>query len=251
MVPGAAWCLGALLGAASTATAEDCRLALVLALDVSSSVDSREHRLQREGLAHALLTSEVVRAFLAADPVALYIFEWNSPSTQAPLPPGWQIIRSEADLASVSATLTTLARGGRHDPHHSTALGAALAFAAEALQEGPDCRARTVDVSGDGVSNHGISPASVFDLYPFDAVTVNALVIGGAGNDETLEAWFRSEVLHGPSAFAVVARGYEDYARTMEAKLLRELEHSTVSGWAGDAKTGLAWAMAPPAEHDP
>jgi hypothetical protein len=87
----AAWSFAALLRLASPAVAGDCRLALVLALDVSSSVDRHEHRLQRQGLARALLAPEVVRAFLIGDPVALYVFEWSGLSTLAPFPPGWQI----------------------------------------------------------------------------------------------------------------------------------------------------------------
>ena len=63
------WALLALLGLAAPASGEDCRLALVLALDVSGSVDPMEDRLQREGLARALLAPEVVQAFLRDEPV--------------------------------------------------------------------------------------------------------------------------------------------------------------------------------------
>ena len=230
MATHAAWSLVALLGLASPAFAGECRLALVLAVDVSSSVDATEHRLQRHGLGRALVAPEVVQAFLAGGPVALYVFEWNSPSTQAPIPPGWQMVRTEEDLARLAATLATHPRGGIHDPHHSTGLGTALSFAANQLQDGPQCRVRTVDVSGDGTSNHGFSPAFVFEHYPFEGVRVNALVIGGAEDEAELVAWFEAEVLHGPGAFLVVANGYEDYERAMRVKLLRELELPIASG---------------------
>ena len=59
----AAWSLATLLGLASPALAEDCRLALVLALDVSGSVDAQEDLLQREGLAHALLARTWFKRF--------------------------------------------------------------------------------------------------------------------------------------------------------------------------------------------
>ena len=90
----AAWSLAMLLGLGSPALANDCRLALVLALDVSASVDSHEDRLQREGLARALVAPEVVRAFLAGAPVALYVFEWSGPLHQVTFPPGWQMAGS-------------------------------------------------------------------------------------------------------------------------------------------------------------
>jgi Protein of unknown function (DUF1194) len=232
-----AWGMAALLGLASPALAEDCRLALVLALDVSSSVDVAEHRLQREGLVQALLAPEVVRAFLAGDPVALYAFEWSSPSTQVSISSGWQTIAGEEDLLRIAAHLAAHRRIGRHNPHPSTGVGAALAYATTVLQEGPDCRARTVDISGDGVNNDGFGPDVAYAAYPFDGVTVNALVVRGAQHNirlsETeaeLVAWFAAEVLQGPGAFLVVAAGYEDFERAMIAKLLRELEVPVASG---------------------
>ena len=76
----APWSFVTLLGLTSPAMAQDCRLALVLALDVSSSVDAIEDRLQRDGLARALLAPEVVRAFVTGEPVALFAFEGSSPS---------------------------------------------------------------------------------------------------------------------------------------------------------------------------
>lgn len=233
----AAWSLAALAGLASPALAGDCRLALVLALDVSSSVDEDEYHLQKEGLARALMAPEVVRGFLAGDPVALFVFDWSGPSTQVPLPPGWQVIHSAQDLAQVAAALTTQPRQGLDDPDRSTGLGTALSFAAHALQDGPQCRARTVDVSGDGTSNDGLSPGFVYRHYPFDGVTVNALVVGTAwdngappGAEAELVTWFQMEVMHGPGAFLVLADGYEDYERAMTVKLLRELQMPLVSG---------------------
>lgn len=230
--------LMALLGSVPSASAETCRLALVLALDVSSSVDAEEDRLQREGLVRALLAPQVVQAFLAGEPVALRVFEWSGPALQEDVVPGWQMIRSEANLLLVAATIAESRRGHVPYPHQpSTALGAALLHAARTLEEEPDCWAQTIDISGDGESSDGVSPATVYALLPFDRVTVNALVVGGTLNDRgeplndgDLVAWFRAEVLHGPGAFCILADGYEDYERAMRAKLLRELEAPMVSG---------------------
>jgi hypothetical protein len=199
----------ALLAAAwgAGAAAQDCRLALVLALDVSSSVDTEEDRLQREGLARALVAPEVVRAFLAGGPVALAAFEWSGSMSQVALFPGWEMVDDAGDLQL------------------PTGVGAALGHAADLLRDGPDCRARTVDVSGDGLHNEGYSPAQAYRAFPFDGVTVNALIIGGAGGEDAqLVAWFQAEVLRGPGAFSIYADGYEAYEEAMQAKLLRELE---------------------------
>jgi hypothetical protein len=236
-----------LLAQALPAQAEDCRLALVLALDVSGSVSAADDRLQREGLAAALLAPEVTRAFLTGGPVALYVFEWAGSSSQAALLPGWEMIQGEHDLLRVAGALTQ----GRHSGLRSsglvqdgTAVGSALVHAAAALESGPGCLARTVDVSGDGVNSQGIDPAFVIESL-YDGITVNALVIMESyddpmldrryGGDALLATWFSDAVLNGPGAFYVVADGYEDYERAMTVKLLREigvpqLSHAVTSG---------------------
>ncbi len=227
-----------LLLLAAPAQASGCRLALVLALDVSASVDEAEDRLQREGLARAMLAPRVRRAFLAGGPVALHVFEWSMASHQVALPPGWQMISSEADLERVAGLVLQSRRDAVHLLNPPTAVGAALAYAAKALRMVPHCDARTIDISGDGKNNDGFGPAVAYAAQAFGDVTVNALVIAGANegpdpfwDDAQLVTWFEAEVLRGPGAFAVIAKGYEDYARAMEMKLLRELEVPLLSGW--------------------
>jgi hypothetical protein len=216
------------LSLAGPAEAEGCRLALVLALDVSVSVDAAEDRLQREGLARSLLAPEVARAFLLGDPVAVLAFEWSGARSQRMLTPGWVLVETEADLARLAEAIEGSER--RQGPSDFTAVGAALEFAEGALREAPACRARTVDVSGDGQINDGPRPAAVYADPFWDGVRVNALVIGGAEPAAILGAWFESNVLRGSGAFWLLADGYEDYEQAMRAKLLRELEHTVVSG---------------------
>jgi Protein of unknown function (DUF1194) len=219
------------LALASPAGAEGCRLALVLALDVSVSVDAEEDRLQREGLARALLAPEVARAFLAGDPVAVFAFEWSGAASQRALLAGWVLVEDGEDLVHVAEAIAGSER--RVGPSDFTAIGAALEFAGAALREAPECRARTVDVSGDGQINDGPRPAAVYAEPSWGGVTVNALVIGGAEDGPGLGAWFEANVLRGPGAFWLLADGYGDYERAMRAKLLRELEHTVVSGSPG------------------
>ncbi|EYD76531.1 identified by similarity to GB.1 [Rubellimicrobium mesophilum DSM 19309] len=239
-----------LLALAGPVAAQDCRLALVLALDASGSVSAAESRLQHEGLAAALLAPDVRRAFLAGGPVALYVFEWADASSQAALLPGWKMIESEEDLRAVAATLerawpTSLrATGAVAD---GTAVGAALLHAAAALEAGPDCPGRTVDVAGDGVSDQGLEPSDVIGSL-YDGITVNALVVEESyddpmldrrlGGDTGIAAWFSHVVLHGPGAFCIVADGFEDYERAMTAKLRRELETPLASSDAGGVDAG-------------
>jgi hypothetical protein len=219
------------------AQANACRLALVLALDVSSSVDVIEDRLQRNGLASALLAPEVQAAFFATpDPVALYAFEWSGRYDQSVLV-SWQMIRTPADLVSVAETLVASTRSRSDMP---TALGHALGHAAVALTEAPACLFQTIDVAGDGFNNEGFGPSEAYAHFPFDEVTVNALVIedqGFAGRSELLE-FFQNDVRRGPGSFVVSARGYSDYERAMRIKLERELRAIMIGGLPGSAPQG-------------
>lgn len=236
-------CAAAAAAGASAARA-DCRLALVLALDVSASVDTHEHRLQREGLASALVDRDVVRLLLADPPVAVYVFEWASPAIQQPLA-GWLLVEGEADIASLAAALLSKPRAGDRSGQRTTAVGAALTHARSALATAPACATQTIDVSGDGRNNAGLEPRHVYRTLPFETVTVNALVVSGAtpgevdpDGDKGLNGWFLSNVVRGSGAFSIEADGYEDFERAMKAKLLRELRTPEMSGWSGGTGPG-------------
>ena len=233
------------LALASPAAAQECRLALVLALDVSGSVDPSEDRLQRQGLATALRAPEVVKAFLAGGPVALHVFEWAGEQAQSVLLPDCHLIQSEQDLAMVADAIARTERTRFLFTEDGTALGTALMHAADLLLPAPTCDTRTIDISGDGVNNVGLGPEGAYNNPLLEGVTVNALVVAGAEDNsaalisqENLVAWFEGEVLRGPAAFWVVADGYEDYERAMTAKLLRELELPLVSSLPVGADAG-------------
>lgn len=197
-----------------------CRLALVLAIDVSSSVDDAEDRLQREGLAAALTAPEVRDALLAEPgfPVALHVFEWSGRYQQTTLL-DWTYLDGQAAIETAAATIAVSRRQQSAFP---TALGYALGHAASVLAEGPRCERRTVDVSGDGKNNAGFAPAAAYKHFPFGNVTVNALAIGGAAED--LPGYFRRHVIRGPGAFVEEADAYSDFPRAMRRKLVREVD---------------------------
>ncbi len=210
---------------AAPAVAQDCRLALVLALDVSSSVDAAEDRLQRDGLASALVSPQVMQAALSGGPVALYAFEWSGSASQVAITDGWEWIAEEADLRRIASWIAASPRSRFNLP---TAIGPALGHAALVLREVPQCRRRTIDISADGMHNEGYPPRVAYRVFPLDGVTVNALFVGGAADAAELVAWFQAEVLRGPGAFSVYTDSYESYAEAMETKLLRELEAPAV-----------------------
>lgn len=228
----------ALCLAGAPASAVECRLALVLAMDVSSSVDAREDALQRGGLAAALIAPEVERAFLAAPlPVALAVYEWSGRNQQSLLL-DWSLIRSAADLRDAAAAISGSERS--HD-EFPTAMGYALGFGAGLFRTGPDCLFRTIDMAGDGENNAGFGPAQAYAEFPFAGVVVNGLVINGADfeGEINLIEYYAREVLHGPGAFLEVAQGFADYERAMRRKLERELSSAIVGQrTAGDTPPG-------------
>jgi hypothetical protein len=210
---------------AGPAAAQVYRLALSLGLDVSSSVDSREYALQREGLAAALSAPDVQAAFLAVPGhhVALHIYEWSGRSQQVTRQ-DWAEIRDAADLDAVAAGLRAQGRSYAQFP---TALGFAMGYGARALEQQPFCSQHTLDISGDGTNNDGFAPEVARREFPFEGVTVNGLVIGA--NWETLARYFGRFVIQGPGAFVETAQEYTDFERTMRRKLLRELGIGAVS----------------------
>jgi len=168
-----AFCLLILLPQSAAA----CRLALVLALDVSSSVDAAEDALQRGGMASALRDPEVRDAFfISSDPVALMVYEWSGRYNQVTLL-DWTLIETPADLNRAADIIGQSPRSHNDFP---TAMGYALGFAATKLQEAPDCLFQTIDMSGDGINNDGFGPAEAYEAFPLADVTVNGLVVNAA-----------------------------------------------------------------------
>lgn len=214
-------CIAALLAAAATAMAGPataCRLALAFALDVSASVDPGEYRLQIDGLSGALLDPEVQAAILQpGGGVALAAYEWSGARQQVMIAP-WTLVTGLAALEAFAATIASHQRAYGEFP---TAVGYALGYGAVLLRDAPPCARRTLDVSGDGVTNDGFGPDSAYRAFDFDGITVNGLVVG-AGNLE-LMSFYQFHVARGPGAFVEVADGYADYARAMRRKLLREI----------------------------
>ena len=196
------------------AQAVECRLALLLAIDVSSSVDAREDALQRGGIAAALAAPSVMQAVFAADlPVAIAAFEWSGRYNQEMLV-GWTLLKQPADLLAVA---DTIARSRRSHNEFPTAMGYALGYGAGVLERAPRCLAQVIDIAGDGQNNEGFPPRAAYAEFPFAGVTVNGLAVQSPDYqaDIALAEFYRTEVLFGPGAFLELADGFEDYERAM------------------------------------
>lgn len=215
--------------------AAQCRQALALALDVSGSVNAREYRQQVEGVAMALSAPRVRQLILSvpAAPVHVIVYEWSGPGDHRVIAP-WSVLQSQADIDTFAETLRQVVR---RDATPGTALGDAMQVGLGFLQT-QNCWRRTLDISGDGKSNLGPRPRDVRDAIAASGITINGLVIGADttnGGDirqaeiGELSAYYKAEVILGPDAFVQTAIGFEDYARAMTEKLLRELEGVMIS----------------------
>lgn len=210
----------------------ECRQALLLALDVSGSVDAREYRLQLDGLAAALMNPQVMAAFAAMPGAAVRVavMEWSGPDFQRIIAP-WRDVEGPASVLKLA---TELRGTGRVTADFSTAIGSALLRGAAEMSGQSGCWRRVIDVSGDGKSNTGPQPGAASAVL--GDITVNGLVIGepvaGTGRStETAEltAYYRAYVLHGEDAFIETAQGFDDFEKAMVRKLLRELQVVAVS----------------------
>lgn len=206
-----------------------CPLALVLAIDVSRSVDPAEYTLQFNGLASAFRDADFQAAILAFDdPIAGAAFEWSGQDHQKVIA-DWTFL-SDAD--AIERLAARLEEQRRSDYGQHTAIGSAVAFAHSLLELGPNCSWQAIDVSSDGYNNDGRTPGQVYGLLDFSEVTVNALVIGGETRP-ALKRYFETDVIHGPGAFALGTVSFADYPEAIRMKLLRELKQLDVATAAG------------------
>ena len=207
-----ALCLCLLLLAPS---ARACDLALVLAVDVSGSVDRREYDMQMKGLAAALRDGIVVEALLHHRAMVTLI-QWTGANRQKQTIE-WTQMLNETD---VNAFADQVAADPRVWRNFSTAIGEALIASELALSNVPHCHRKVVDVSGDGVSNEGVLPQDRHSALKANGIVVNALAI--ETDDTDLTAWFFENLIVGDGAFVMTANGFEDYPEQIRRKLQRE-----------------------------
>lgn len=197
-----------------------CEIALVVALDVSRSVDRDEYKLMRDGIAAAFL-DEDVRASISwmRGGVFVTVTQWGGNGQQRQAIP-WTRLSGTESISDFALALSKIDRGYWMA---DTSISEALIHADAMFQTtDPACRRKVIDMSGDGVSNAGPEVRPVSLAVAAKGVTVNGLVVAGARPDPV--TYFLTEVIRGPGAFVEIANGYADYTRAMRQKLLREFE---------------------------
>lgn len=209
---------------AMTLPARACDIALVLAMDVSGSVDPVEYALQAEGLAWAMRDPLVVEAMVDRR-VALAVTQWSG-SREQTVSLNWTRIEEPADVARVSAIL---ARMPRAFAGSNTGVGAALRHAAGLFYQVPDCTHHVIDISGDGDENDGFTLSYDRRAVIDQKITINALAIEDRGLGRAVTNFYRSRVIS-RDGFVITARSHVEFAEAMRQKLLRELNPPMIVG---------------------
>ncbi len=203
-------------------------LELVLAVDVSGSVDYEEGRLQRQGYVAAIVDPKVVAAIRSGilGRIAVSYFEWSGEARQR-LVVDWTLIDGEASARAFAIKLfnTPLVIG--RFTSISGAIGTAMALFAVSDFEGTR---RVIDISGDGPNNVGGLVTGARDAAVAAGLIINGLPIindrpniMGYPNLPGLDRYYRKCVIGGPGAFIVVARDRTAFAAAIRRKMILEI----------------------------
>lgn len=207
-----AFCLAC---AAAPLPATACETALMLTIDVSSSIDPGEYRLQVDGLADALLDPDIAEA-LVEGAVALAAVQWSGVGSQKVVLP-WTRMISPADVVAFSQAARNMKRAYVNS---DTAIGDAIDFSVGQFGSVADCERHVIDVSGDGTENAGGPTAAARRRAEVAGLTINGIAIESLGL--AITGFFRLAVITS-DGFVVTARGHLDYPRAIREKILREL----------------------------
>jgi hypothetical protein len=206
-------------------------LLLVLAADVSRSIDAGKFQLQRGGYAAAIADPRVLSAIKsgANGRIGLCFVEWSGASSQRVLI-DWTIINGADSARLFGDRLLEAPRSFADRTSISGGISLAMAQLARAPYEAPR---RTIDVSGDGTNNAGEAVRAARDRALAQGVTINGLVILSetplAWNpDHTnppggLEKYYRDNVIGGPGAFVLAAQNFNSFGQAIAQKLIAEV----------------------------
>jgi hypothetical protein len=206
-------------------------LLLVLAADVSRSVDEKKFKLQRDGYAAAIADPRVVRAMTAgpAGRIALCFIEWASNGEQTVVIE-WTAVAGDGDAKGISARVREAPRSFMGRTSISAAIDYSMAHLARSPFQAPR---RVIDVSGDGTNNSGRPVTQARDEAIAAGVTINGLVILSEVPLPTnpqhthppggLTAYYENNVIGGPGAFVLEAENFESFGQLMISKLIKEI----------------------------
>jgi hypothetical protein len=211
--------------------AEQADLLLVLAADVSRSVDHTKFKLQREGYAAAIANPQVLEAISSGihGRIAVCFVEWSGSTSQKVLI-DWTLIHDAASARQFGDRLLETPRAFAD----RTSISAGIEFSVAQLERAPFTGARrTIDISGDGTNNSGRDVGTVRDEALAKGITINGLVIlseraipwnpehtnppGGLPN------YYRVNVMGGPGSFVMVAENFNSFGEAIVKKLIAEI----------------------------
>lgn len=199
--------------------AEAVDMALVLAVDVSESVDADEYFLQHEGIARAFENPQIIDTIKAGKRgvIDVLVLEWSDRDKQA-VTVDWTTVRDQGSAAAFAAKV----RASKRSSNGLTAIGDALLAASAALQRLSDqASRRVIDVSGDGMANIGPPPATVRDALVAQGITINGLAI--LASEPWLDTYYDNDVIGGDGAFLLQVQDFNSFATAIQQKLLAEI----------------------------
>ena len=204
---------------------------LILAVDVSYSMDMDELAIQREGYAQAIVSKEFLQA-LKTGPngkIAVTYFEWAASTDQKIIIP-WRVIDGPetADAVANEIMKTPVRRASR------TSISGAINFAMPLFDENPHRGLRRViDISGDGPNNNGAPVVTARDAALEKGVVINGLPIMikepsySTMDIDNLDYYYEDCVIGGPGAFVVTIKDRDKFKEAIRTKLLLEVAGRT------------------------
>lgn len=206
---------------------------LVLAVDVSRSMDPSEHRIQRLGYAAAFRSTEVQQAILDGiwGRAAIAYVEWAGEANQRLVIP-WTLIDSREAAEAFAAAIE---EGSATSAAH-TSISGGISFSAALFENnGFAGMRRIIDISGDGPNNQGRVVAEARSAAVMRGITINGLPLmtngrrdyaygfGNWGTINNLDAYYADCVIGGPGAFVIPVRSWDQFAAAVRQKLVLEL----------------------------
>lgn len=205
----------------SAQAARPVDLVLVLALDVSSSVDAQEFDIQKTGLVEAFRHAAVLHAIRRGryKRIAVTAVQWAGYEQQQIMVP-WTVVGDRTSALVFAANLAAMPRAY---PDGATHISGVIRFSTRLALSAPyQAVRRVIDISGDGIDNVRGRPRDARDDALGVGMTINGLAIANELPD--LVDYYRAEVIGGPSAFVLDVRDYKAYPRAIRRKLVREIE---------------------------
>jgi hypothetical protein len=200
---------------------------LVLAVDVSRSVDAEEQEMQFRGYASAFRDPRSVEAMMRGPigSTAVTLFTWSDWNIQEHLLP-WTRLDGRRACEGFAEALDAAPRR----THLYTSISGAVDFACRLFGQGFEGTRRVVDISGDGINNSGCE----LDQARQDALDQGIVLNGLAVMDRTppppalasqqpLDAYYRDRVIGGPGAFLMVAEVFKSFEHAVRRKIIREV----------------------------